>query len=366
MTTFAVKTQALTAYAGVLSGGGHSIDLSKAFGTTAFNYVESYVPVPHDDGDLYDEVYKNNEKVVSALKVAMAEIGSLCTLSANNLDASAVEYGKRDDSSEQALDAAFKAPGKVPPLAPGISKASGLKDPVPELNGTPSKDAPVPNAVQWAIDKGGWVSITGVGLKIASLFGLDPVGDLTKAVAGDYGELAQAGHAIEALAEFERVAASTMASGLSAMSADWTGNAAQAAEAYFTAFANALEAHAGKLDTVADKYALLVQACAQAAEALGGLLATAVDRVLILVAEIAAAGCLASVPGINAIIAIVGAYQVWITKEAVAAFLKITGNVMLGVHGLITACTAIASELTSDDVASMFPAKPYSNASLPA
>ena len=54
--TFSVKTQALTAYAGVLSEGGHSIDLSRAFGTTAFNYVESYVPVPHDDGDLYDEV----------------------------------------------------------------------------------------------------------------------------------------------------------------------------------------------------------------------------------------------------------------------------------------------------------------------
>lgn len=366
MTAFSVTTKALTAYSGVLSEGGHSVDLSRAFGATAYNYVESYVPVPHDEGDLYAEVYKNNEKVVTSLKATMAQIGSLYTLSANNLDASAKKYKKLDDHAEATLDAAFTAPKTTPSLAAGIHKASGLTDPVPELKGTPSKDAPVPNAVQWAIDKGGWVSITGVGLKIASLFGLDPVGDLTKAVAGDYGELAQAGHAIEALAEFERVAASTMASGLTAMTADWTGNAAQAAEAYFTDFANALHAHAGKLDTVADKYELLVAACAQAAEALGGLLSSAVDKILILVAEIAAAGCLASVPGINAIIAIVGAYQVWITREAVAAFLKITGNVMLGVHGLITACTAIASELTSDDVKAMFPPKPYSNASLPA
>jgi len=364
--TFSVKTQALTAYAGVLSEGGHSIDLSRAFGTTAFNYVESYVPVPHDEGDLYDEVYKNNEKVVSALKVAMAEIGSLCTLSANNLDSSATKYARLDADAEAALDAAFRAGPAPAPLDAGIHTASGLKDPVPELDGVPSQDAMVPNAVQWAIDKGGWLTITGVALKIASLFGLDPVGDLTKAIAGDYGELAQAGHAIEALADFERVAAATMASGMSAMSADWTGNAAQAANAYFTEFANALQAHAGKLDSVADKYALLVQACAQAAEALGGLLATAVDKILILVAEIAAAGCLASVPGINVIIALVGAYQVWLTKEAVAAFLKVTGNVMLGVHGLITACTAIASELTSDDVTSMFPNAPYGNASLPA
>ena len=102
--TFSVKTQALTSYAGVLSEGGHSIDLSRAFGTTAFNYVENYVPVPYDSGDLYDEVYKNNEEVVKALKATMAQIGSLYTLSANNLGASATKYTQLDAQAEANLD----------------------------------------------------------------------------------------------------------------------------------------------------------------------------------------------------------------------------------------------------------------------
>lgn len=364
--SFSVKTPALTAYAGVLGEGGHSIDLSKAFGTTALNYVNNYVPVPHDEGDLFSEVYKNNEKVVTALQNTMTQIGDLYSASATNLSASSTKYAKLDVDAAARLDATLKGTGKAPDLALTITKASALEDPEPELAGTPSSNAMVPDAVQWAIDKAGWLSITGVGLKIAYLFGLDPVGDLTKAVAGDYGELAQAGHAVEALAAFEKTAAQSMAVGLRAMTADWTGNAADAADAYFTEFANGLMTHAGKLDELGEKYALLVQACAQAANALGSLLATAVDRLLILIAEIAAAGCLASVPGINVIIALVGAYQVWITKEAIAAFVKVAGNVMYGVHGLISACTAISGLLKDDDVASMFPKKPYVNASLPA
>lgn len=366
MSAFAVKAPALNSYAGVLGAGGHSIDLSTAFGSTALAYVNNYVPVPVDDGDLFSEIYKNNAKVVTSLQTAMTDLETLYTASATNLTTSATAYGKLDAEAAATLDGAFKAPGAAPQLDSSITKSGGLVDPTPKLAGTPSTSAPVPDMVQWIIDKGGWVSITGVGLKIAYLFGLDPVGDLTKAVAGDYGELAQAGHAVEALADFERVAAATMVSGLTAMTADWTGNAADAANSYFTEFANGLGTHAGKLDELADKYALLVQACSQAATALGTLLSSAVDKLLILIAEIAAAGCLASVPGINVIIALVGAYQVWITKEAIAAFLKITGNVLYGVHGLITAVTGIASALTDDDVSAMFPKAPYANASLPA
>ena len=39
-TTFAVKTQALTSFAGVLGAGGHSIDLSKSFKVTAHDYEQ--------------------------------------------------------------------------------------------------------------------------------------------------------------------------------------------------------------------------------------------------------------------------------------------------------------------------------------
>ncbi|MGL5862001.1 MAG: hypothetical protein ACRCY9_12190, partial [Phycicoccus sp.] len=195
-----------------------------------------------------------------------------------------------------------------------------------------------------------------------SLFGLDPWAALTKSVVGDYGELAQAGHAAEALADFERIAAQTIVSGAAAMA--WTGEAAQHARQWFVEAANALEVHAGRLDDLGRKYELLVQHCAELAAALGSLLENAIDQLLICAAELAAAGCLASVPGVNVIIGLIGAYQVWKTTEAVAAFLKITGNVYLGVTGLLAAVTGLASWAEDGDVASSLPTAPYVNASL--
>ncbi|MEO6019382.1 MAG: hypothetical protein ABIP45_03925 [Knoellia sp.] len=211
--TFSVKTRAVSTYAGVLGAGGHTIDLSQSFTVTAHNYVQSYTPVPYDEHDLFSAIYKNNKDVVTALEKAMTDIGALYAASATNLDSSAAKYLKLDDAAAQKVDAAFKTTTKIVEPDASITTSSGLVNPNPELAGVPSTSAPVPDMVQWIIDKAGWLSISGNGLKIASLFGVDPVGDLTKAVAGDYGELAQAGHAVKALATFEKAAASTMLAG---------------------------------------------------------------------------------------------------------------------------------------------------------
>lgn len=362
MTTFSVQSGTLRAFSGVLADGGHSIDLGSAFSSTAHTYVSSYMPVPYDAGDLYSDIYLNNEKVVTALLGSTSAVGTLLVQSSEALAASARRYGALDEQAAATLDASYPGgPAAVPALEGGLDLDGGLVDPEPELAGVPSTDAPVPDMVQWVMDKAGWASITGTALKLASLFGLDPVGELTKAVVGDYGELAQAGHAATALASFERTAAETILSGSAAM--EWTGNAASSAQAWFTEMANALETHAGRLEDLGQKYALLVQHCAELATALTSALSTAIDEILICVAELAAAGCLASVPGINVIIGLIGAYQVWKTTEAVAAFLKITGNVYYGVTGLLAAVTGLAGWAEDGDVTSALPAAPYTNAS---
>lgn len=362
MTSFAVQTGTLTAFAGVLGQGGHSIDLATAFTGKARSYVDSYMPVPYDSGDLYSDVYSNNRKVVTALQSSTTSVGELLAQSGLALSASARRYQRLDASAAARLDASY--PGgqaSVPEPVSGLSLRGSLEDPEPTLAGVPSKDAPVPDMVQWVMDKAGWVSITGVAVKIASLFGLDPWAALTKSVVGDYGELAQAGHAAEALADFEKTAAQTLLAGAAAMV--WTGEAATHAQEWFVQAANALETHAGKLDDLGSKYELLVQHCAELAVALGSLLETAIDEILICVAELAAAGCLSTVPGINVIIGLIGAYQVWKTKEAIAAFLKITGNVYYGVTGLLAVVTGLASWAEDGDITSSLPDAPYVNAS---
>ncbi|MGG5259459.1 hypothetical protein [Phycicoccus avicenniae] len=364
MAAFSVQSGTLTDFAGVLGQGGHSIDLASAFTGKARTYVDTYMPVPYDSGDLYADVYLNNRQVVTALQSSTTAVGQLLQQSGQALTASATRYAKLDAAAAAQLDASY--PGgqaSVPAPSSGLDATGGaLENPEPALNGEPSKDAPVPDMVQWIMDKAGWASITGLAVKLASLFGLDPWAALTKCVVGDYGELAQAGHAAKALGDFEKIAAQTLVTGAGAMV--WTGEAAEHARQWFVEAANALEEHADKLDDLSQKYALLVQHCAELAAALGGLLETAIDEILICAAELAAAGCLASVPGINVIIGLIGAYQVWKTTEAVAAFLKVTGNVYMGVTGLLAAVTGLASWAEDGDVTTKLPTAPYVNASL--
>ena len=81
------------------------------------------------------------------------------------------------------------------------------------------------------MDYAGWLSIGAVGLKIASRFGIDPAGSIARAMIGDYGEVARAGHAAAALAEFERLRADSITDRLAAMLVGWTGHAADSAQA---------------------------------------------------------------------------------------------------------------------------------------
>lgn len=359
MSEFHVKPSALDTYAQVLSDGG--VDLEAGFDGKAVSYTDSYVPVPYDSGDLFNEIYRANQQVVSHLQGWFPQVAHLCGASAQALVASARDYRTTDEAVSEKMDRVW--PGKVPhtDLQDTVTHSGRVVDPTPALGGYPSKDAPIPDMVHWVMDKAGWLSITGVALKIASLFGLDPVKDLTQAVIGDYSELAQSGHALEALGDFEHRAAAAVATGLSHMTAEWSGTAADAATAYFHQLANALEAHATRCDEVADKYAEWVQVCSQIAEILGGYLADAVDQVLICAAELAAAGCLAEVPGLNVLVGLIGAYQVWKTKDAVELFVRTCGTVTTCVEGFLGICLFVDQAFKDGDLTGSLPPAAYHN-----
>lgn len=361
MSEFHVKPAALDTFAGVLDGSGDPVNLDHAFGRTALSYVQSYSHVPYDSGDLFAEIYKANQSVVSRIEAQMPKIAELYALSAYSLKASAKDYLATD--LEQARSSDQLIPGsQSPALDAGAEGAGNIVNPEPELGGVPSSDTLIPDMVHWVIDKAGWFSITGVALKIAQLFGLDPVKELNQAVLGNYSELAQAGNAAIALAAFERTAANSTAAGLSQMLGQWGGNGADGAEKYFTELINALHAHADEMGDLGDKYNELAQACAQIGEILGGALASAVDNLLCCAAAAAAAGCLMSVPGINVLITLIGAYQVWRTKDAVALFLLYTGRVTTVVESFLGIVLWIDQAFKEGGASTAFPSAPYATA----
>ena len=363
MTEFSARTSTISGFAGVLGEGGNHIDLAAAFSRTANQYVTEYsrLDAGAAGSQLWQDICANNTQVVSALLTATTSIGTLLEESGRALAVSASRYATLDQAAAARLDASYPGGDTTVPDSGSASTTASLVDPEPELEEEPAEGAPIPDMVQWIMDKGGWVSITGMAMRLASLFGLDPAAEITKSCVGDYEALGRAGNAAGALSSFASIAADTLASGAAAM--DWTGNAADAAEAWFLDMADAIAHHAEQLGHLREKYELLAQFIAELASALGLLLSAAGDQLLILAADIAAAGCLAEVPGINVIIALVGAYEVWRTKEAVEAFIRVCDWVYRGVTGLLAAVTGLAGWAESSDVTARLPSAPYANAS---
>lgn len=359
-----MKPASLRAYAGTISGaGGHGgLNLAHLYIEKPDPYVQKYVKIDQSSGisDLFSYILSSNTTLVANLTSTYDAIWPVLSSSGLGLAASADSYESTDASVNAHMDAVWKGAGKVPPLD---DEAGGgtVSDPSTPLEEVPESEVTIPDPVHWIMDQAGWLSIGNDILKIASLFGLDPAGLLTKAIAGDYSKVAQAGHAATALAEFERNTAQAVAAGLATLGKGWTGHAAGAADAYFTTLANAFDAHASQLDEVASKYELIAQSLAQVATLLSGLLATAIDKLLICGAKLAAAGCLADIPGVDVIAGIIGAYAVWQAKEAVEAFVKAATYMTDTAEAIIGLCTGIAGLCKPGSATTNFPKAAYAN-----
>lgn len=184
---------------------------------------------------------------------------------------------------------------------------------------------------------------------------------LTKAIIGDYSLVARAGDACTALADCDRATAATVTAGLSQMTATWTGQAADAATAYFHQVANAFDAQAVQLDEVANKYALLAQACGEVSTLLSGLLARVIDKLLICIGALASAGCLQTIPGVNVIADIIGAYEVFVTAQSIRAFTKACTAVTTIVESILLLTTGIAGACAPGSAGAPFPVGAYRN-----
>jgi hypothetical protein len=365
VSTFSVKPGSLRTYADTISGAATNggVNLAHIYIEQPDPYVDDYVKIDQNSGlsDLFKYILNSNTTLVSDLHTTYGDIWPKLSNSGTALATSATIYQNTDSAVNEKMDRVWPgAGGKIPALddEAGGGKVSDPSDPIAT---EPESEVLIPDPVHWIMDQAGWLSIGNDVLKVASIFGLDPAGLLTKAIAGDYSMVARAGHAAEALAEFERNTAQTIAAGLSTMQHGWTGNAADAATGYFTTFANAFDAHATQLDDVGNKYELIAQSLAEVATLLSGLLATAIDKLLICAASLASAGCLQAIPGVDVIADIIGAYEVWTTKEAVEAFVKAATYMTDTCEAIIGLCTGIAGACKPGTATTSFPKASYAN-----
>lgn len=364
MSSFSVRPAALRGYADTISGAatGGGLNLAHLYYARPDSYVDRWVKIDTSSGlsNLFELILSSNSTLVGNLHTTYGDIASKLSMSGVALAGSAGVYATTDEAVSARIDKLMPGVGAPVKLAEEVDGGSA-DDPTEPLDETPESEAPIPDPVHWIMDTAGWLSITSDVLKIASLFHIDPMASLTKALAGDYTKVAQAGNAAKALAEFEQNSAQAIMDGLDKMSHGWTGNAADQAANYFTTFANALDAHADELEQVSNKYALIVQALSEVSTLLSSLLSIVIDKLFILAVNLAAASCLQEVPVLDVVIDIAGAYNVFVTKEAVDAFVKACTAITDTAESVVLLCTGIAGLCKPGSAGTSFPSTSYSN-----
>jgi hypothetical protein len=169
-------------------------------------------------------------------------------------------------------------------------------------------------------------------------------------------------NALEKLAEFDGTMADGISSGAGTMLHDWTGNAADACTDYMAKLADAVDDHASQLTTVSNYYNEFVVTIQQFGSALESLLGIFADKMAVAAACVAGAGCLAEVPGVDVIVAIIGAAKVYQCYEAWEEVTKAFDIVMTGAHGVLAITTGLASSLSSYTITDTLPEIGYYNA----
>jgi len=352
---FHVNPASLDGFADVLTGGDP--DLAAAATSDATGYAGSYIKAIGGRSTLADYVSGATTALSGHLQSTYPEIGSLLSASGRALHHSARFYRTTDESTAATMDA--QRPGGTHIAFSHSPTRTHVSNPRAAIRSTPSDDPIVPDAVHQVLGLSGWSSIGNDILEIASVFGFDPVEKLTAHVFIDGGAVAQAGHAAEALAAFDRTVADDLQIGLGRMAADWRGHASGAATTYFTRLANAVYDHAGDLDDVATKFMGISEMISSICDILGGLLATVIDKLIICAGALASAGCLQAIPAVDVIADIIGAYEVYQTYSAWTKFADALGNVINIVDGFTAAVEGIIGFTTSDDVLVKLPPKPY-------
>lgn len=164
-----------------------------------------------------------------------------------------------------------------------------MTDPTSPLT-VPSDADPLPDVVQMLFAAGDLFSPTAwVRWVLDQVCDFDPIEDVAKWFSGDWNRLMQASRGLTNLGEYHSLLGEELDVARRAVSGDWDGTAAQAADTYFRTLVSTLDDQRSALSNIAGQYQAVAVGMSQAAEVVAGLLSSMVDWVLIAAASAAAA-----------------------------------------------------------------------------
>lgn len=302
------------------------------------------------------------KSVADALSLDYGRLDTALIESSNGLGTSATQYASTEGANNSRVDAIFAdVTPEALPSDSGTGTGSSATMPRDALT-EPEEEAGIPVFVDYVMQPTGLLSPTHWILKLLGIFGIKPVEWANEKLTGNLDAVAHVKNALEKLAEFDGSMADGISSGAGTMLHDWTGNAADACTDYMAKLADAVTDHATQLTSVSNYYNEFVVTIQQFGSALESLLGIFADKLAVAASCISAAVCLAEIPGVDALVAIIGAAKVYQCYESWEEVTKAFDIVMTGAHGVIAITTGLASSLSSYTISDTLPKVGYYNA----
>lgn len=182
MSTIEVSPAALEQCAEAIGTTGDS--LSTVYLNPVYDYIDG-MAIEDTGSVVFSNVYDYNSQVMSRLRTDTVRISGLLVSSGSALSSSADVYRAMDEAARERYDGQYRAGGSValdPRVPTGATPAAPASALAPPEAGAGAGYDLIDRVISWT----DWSSISGAALKLAGLFGLHPMDQLTAAIFGDY------------------------------------------------------------------------------------------------------------------------------------------------------------------------------------
>lgn len=262
----------------------HATTLRDLAGTTstADTYLQSHLSLEFvDTSFLFARAGQAARDVRDTLTGLTASLNAALTASADELDATAARSVELDDAVEADLDAAYPdGPDASAPTVPPTGSAvyvtpSPPGDALVAPGGEPEMD------LVSEILTTDWLSPSSVVAQILDwIFDWNYLDEITKNFSGDWGKMFTVSSAVTHTGGYVKSQGDNVSYAMSVGANSWTGEAATAANVFFTEMARILRASGDEISGMGPEFETVARGMQDAADSISGLFAQIMDAAI--------------------------------------------------------------------------------------
>lgn len=325
---FAISPDALDSHAAKLTELSDAIAGADAYAT------EHLTIGLVDTSFVFAGVIGDCDRVLASITTLQKDLTDVLVLSSAELAGTAQRSRDLDDALEGELDSAY--PGEIDPLAARSIPTAQAAYVVPFAPGavltTPVDEGEVDLVGE--ILGADWFSPSFWLMQVMDLvLDWNPVDVVAKNFSGNWNALYTFESAAYNLGRFHVAQADNIGYAMSVTANTWKGEAADAANIYFTKMASVTRTTGNDLMRIAPEFSIVARSMETTGDNVGGLLNSAIDA-MIVAAVIYAAGAATSATGVGAIVGALGGSAALVTA---VVWLDQAWNAISGVMAIVEA-----------------------------